>query len=61
MVQTMFGGSVGKGTDVAGLSDVDALLIVNESSLVNRPPSDVHGLREGPYPDDSPFSHLQHQ
>ena len=33
VVQTMFGGSVRRGTDVAGLSDVDALLIVNESSL----------------------------
>ena len=26
VVQTMFGGSVRRGTDVAGLSDVDALL-----------------------------------
>jgi len=40
-VQTMFGGSMRRGTDVAGLSDVDALLIVNESSLRNRSPSDV--------------------
>ena len=29
VVQTMFGGSVRRGTDVAGLSDVDALLIVD--------------------------------
>ena len=40
-VQTMFGGSVRRGTDVAGLSDVDALLIVNDSSLENRPPEEV--------------------
>ena len=38
VVQTMFGGSVRKGTYVTGLSDVDALLVVNQSSLVNQPP-----------------------
>ena len=41
VVQTVFGGSVRRGTDVAGLSDVDALLIVDESSLRNRPPAEV--------------------
>ena len=41
VVQTMFGGSVQKGTYVTGLSDVDVLLIVNESTLKNKPPSDV--------------------
>ena len=41
VVQTMFGGSVKKGTYVTGLSDVDVLLVVNESSLVNQSPSDV--------------------
>ena len=41
MVQTMFGGSVRRRTYVTGLSDVDVLLIVNESSLVNQPPSEV--------------------
>ena len=41
VVQTMFGGSVRKGTYVTGLSDVDALLIVNQSSLVNRTPAVV--------------------
>lgn len=41
VVQTMFGGSVQKGTYVTGLSDVDVLLVVNESSLVNQPPSEV--------------------
>ena len=41
IVQTMFGGSVKKGTYVTGLSDVDVLLIVNESSLVNQPPTKV--------------------
>ena len=40
-VQTMFGGSVKRGTDITGLSDVDALLIVNDSSLVGRLPSDI--------------------
>ena len=40
-VQTMFGGSVRRGTYVTGLSDVDVLLIVNQSSLVNRQPSEV--------------------
>ena len=41
VVQTKFGGSVQKGTYVTGLSDVDALLIVDQSSLKNRPPSKV--------------------
>ena len=41
VVQNMFGGSVKKGTYVTGLSDVDVFLIVNQSSLVNRPPSEV--------------------
>ena len=39
VVQTKFGGSVQKGTYVTGLSDVDALPIVNQSSLVNQPPA----------------------
>ena len=37
VVQTMLGGSVRKGTYVTGLSDVDALLILNQSSLANQP------------------------
>lgn len=41
VVQTMYGGSVQRGTYVTGLSDVDVLLIVNQSSLVNQPPSSV--------------------
>ncbi len=41
VVQTMFGGSVKKGTYVSGLSDVDILLIVNQSSLMNQPPEKV--------------------
>ena len=41
VVQTMFGGSVQKGTYVTGLSDVDVLLIVNEAFLVNQPPAKV--------------------
>ena len=39
VVQTKFGGSVWKGTYVTGLSDIDVLLIVNQSSLVNQPPA----------------------
>lgn len=41
VVQTMFGGSVRKNTYVTGLSDVDALLIVNDSSLATRPPAEA--------------------
>ena len=41
VVQTMYGGSVQRGTYVTGLSDVDVLLIVNQSSLVNQPPTSV--------------------
>ncbi len=37
VVQTMFGGSVRRHTYVTGLSDVDALLVVNQSSLANQP------------------------
>ena len=41
VVQTMYGGSVQRGTYVTGLSDVDVLLIVNQSSLANQPPTIV--------------------
>ena len=41
VVQTMYGGSVQRGIYVTGLSDVDVLLIVNQSSLVNQPPAKV--------------------
>ena len=41
VVQTTLGGSVRKGTYVTGLSDIDALLIVNQSSLVNQTPASV--------------------
>ena len=41
IVQTKFGGSVRKGTYVTGLSDVDVLLIVNQSTLKNKPPADA--------------------
>ncbi len=40
-IQTMLGGSVKKGTFVSGISDVDVLLIVNETPFVNQPPNDV--------------------
>ena len=39
VVQTMFDGSVRTGTYVTGLSDFDALLILNLSSLINQPPA----------------------
>lgn len=41
VVQTMYGGSVQRGTYVTGLSDVDVLLIVNQSSLLNQSPATV--------------------
>ena len=41
VVQTKFGGSVRRRTYVTGLSDVDVLLIVSQSPLVNQPPSEV--------------------
>ena len=41
VLQTMFGGSVRRRTYVTGLSDVDVLLIVNQSSLANQPPKRV--------------------
>ena len=41
VVQTKFGGSVQKGTYVTGLSNVDVLLMVNQASLKNKPPSKV--------------------
>ena len=41
VVQTMFGGSVMRNTDVTGISDVDVLLIVNQSSLANQQPTAV--------------------
>ena len=41
MVQTKFGGSVKRGTYVTGLSDVDALLIVNQTGLDTQPPSET--------------------
>ena len=41
VLQTMFGGSVRRRTYVNGLSDVDVLLVVNQSSLVNQPPARV--------------------
>jgi len=41
VIQTMLGGSVRRGTDVNGLSDVDVLLIVNQSSLASRPPAEA--------------------
>ena len=40
-MQTMFGGSVRRGTYVSSLSDEDTLLIVNHTRLLNRSPSVV--------------------
>ena len=44
IISTLFGGSVSKHTYVAGLSDVDVLAIVNDSSLAGRPPADAISL-----------------
>lgn len=44
VVHTLFGGSVSKHTAVDGLSDVDVLFLINDSSLVGRIPSEA--LRE---------------
>lgn len=40
-VQTVFGGSVRRGTFVNGLSDVDALVTVENTTLATRPPVDA--------------------
>lgn len=40
-VKTLFGGSVRKHTYVDGLSDIDVLMIVNNSSLANATPAQV--------------------
>ena len=44
VVRPLFGGSVSKHTYVAGLSDVDVLAIVNDSSLSGQTPADVIAL-----------------
>ncbi len=41
VVQLMFGGSVAKRTYVDGISDVDALVVVNESELASADPKSV--------------------
>ena len=40
-MQTMYGGPVRRRTYVNSLSDINVLLIVNQSSLVNQPPVEV--------------------
>ncbi len=40
-IDTMFGGSVAKHTYVDGLSDIDTLLILNNSELANSSPNEV--------------------
>src|SRR5262245_23374052 len=40
-IDSLFGGSVAKHTYVDGLSDIDSLLIVNESSLKASKPADA--------------------
>src|SRR5688572_12799325 len=40
-VQTSFGGSVAKRTYVDGISDIDALVIINESELIEKSPEKV--------------------
>ena len=44
VVRPLFGGSVSKHTYVAGLSDVDVLAMVNDSSLSGQTPADVIAL-----------------
>jgi hypothetical protein len=39
----LFGGSVAKHTDVDGLSDVDALVVLDRQDLAGKPPADVLG------------------
>ena len=41
VIRTLFGGSTSKHTAVNGLSDVDVLVIINDSSLSGRSPRDV--------------------
>ena len=41
VIRTLFGGSVSKHTYVTGLSDVDVLAIINDSSLSGQSPADV--------------------
>ena len=40
-VQTIYGGSVRKGTFVNGLSDIDVILTMTNTSLANQPPKEV--------------------
>ncbi len=55
-VQTMFGGSVKRGTYVSGLSDEDALLIVNRTGLDTQSPSksikDLGEVIQGHFPNN---------
>lgn len=41
-VQTIFGGSISKHTYVDGLSDVDVLVVLNDSALSEKSPSEVN-------------------
>ena len=43
-ITTLFGGSVAKHTYVDGISDVDALLLIDDAALAERPPSELIGL-----------------
>ena len=40
-VDTLFGGSISKHTYVDGISDVDALVLLNNSELANKSPNEV--------------------
>lgn len=55
-VQTMFGGSVKRGTYVSGLSDEDTLLIVNQTGLDTQSPSkaikNVQKVIQGHFPNN---------
>jgi hypothetical protein len=54
-VDHLYGGSVAKRTFVSGLSDVDSLLIINDTSLADKSPSDaldrLVGILSGNVPD----------
>jgi hypothetical protein len=43
-VEIMFGGSVAKKTYIEGLSDVDALVLINPSQIAGETPSDVKSI-----------------
>ena len=43
-IDTLFGGSVAKNTYLEGISDVDALVLLNNTELAGKPPEDAKAL-----------------